>query len=70
MTEVTLSYPNGERQEVLLSDVPRKGDSIRLKNGAGGPALMVEHVLWLEGRGQPPDPIVLVMVRPAADVPV
>jgi hypothetical protein len=69
VTEVTLVYPNGERQKVLLSGVPRKGDSIRLANGVQDPSLMVEHVLWQEGRSDPPDPIVLLIVRPASDVP-
>jgi hypothetical protein len=32
MKKVTLLYPNGQRQEVLLGSVPRIGESIRLKS--------------------------------------
>lgn len=64
MTTVTISFPNGNRQEVLLSGVPRVGESIRLRDrSSDSPSLLVEHVLWQEGLGNPPDPDVIVVVR-------
>jgi len=67
---VVLSFPNGERQEVLLAGVPRAGDSIRLTNGAGTtPSYAVEHVLWMEVDGSSHDPGILVMVRPHVSTP-
>jgi hypothetical protein len=64
LTEVTLVYPDGARRDVLLLDIPRKGDSVRPKNGGAREVLMVEHVMWEEGQDDPPDPTVLVNVRP------
>jgi type II secretory pathway pseudopilin PulG len=58
---ITLAYPNGNRQEALLAEVPRIGEHIRLSNGADDPWLTVVHVLWVEGT-QPPH--VIVSVRP------
>ena len=64
MTPVTVSYPNGQQQEVLLAGVPRVGESIRLANGAPGATLIVLHVLWLQADGRDPAPQVIVEVRP------
>jgi hypothetical protein len=61
---VTLAFPDGQRQDVLLAGVPRKDDHIRLSNGMLTPALVVEHVLWQEGRGPLPKPTIIVVVRP------
>lgn len=69
MIAVTLSHPNGQRQEVLLAGVPRVGDHIRLKNGLPVPALVVEHVLWMEATGGAVEPGVIVVVRPHPNGP-
>lgn len=58
---VTLSYPNGNRQAVVLAEVPRVGENIRLSNGAEEPWLIVDHVLWVEGTDPPH---VIVSVHP------
>jgi hypothetical protein len=58
---VTVTYPNGQSQEVLLADVPRQGDRIRLNNGPTTPSLIVEHVLWMEGRRGAEPTIVIVV---------
>ena len=64
MTTVIISFPSGNRQEVLLAGVPRVGESIRLRGkSADSPSLIVEHILWQEGRGDPPDPDIIVVVR-------
>ena len=63
---VTLSYPNGNRQEVLLADVPRVGENVRLSNGAEDPALVVEHVLWVQSDRSTTEPCVIVSVRARA----
>jgi type II secretory pathway pseudopilin PulG len=62
MIAITLSYPNGNRQDALLAEVPRVGENIRLSNGADEPWLVVDHVLWLEGTS-PPHVIVSVYPR-------
>jgi len=67
---VTLSHPNGQQQDVLLAGVPRKGESIRLRNGVTDPALMVEHVLWMEGQDRSGEPSVVLVVRPHPGSPV
>ena len=64
MVAITLSYPNENRENVLLADVPRVGENIRLSNGAEEPWLTVEHVLWVEGTAPPH---VIVSVRPRGD---
>jgi hypothetical protein len=70
VTTVTISFPNGNRQEVLLSGVPRVGDSIRLRDrSSDSPSLIVEHILWQEGRGNPPDPEIIVVVRERSNSP-
>jgi len=56
---IALAYPNGNRMEVLLLEVPRIGENIRLSNGAEEPWLVVDHVLWVEGT-RPPHVIVSV----------
>jgi hypothetical protein len=66
---VTLSYPNGQRREVLLAGVPREGEHIRLSNGADTPSLVVDQVLWMEREGDQPEPIVLILVHPHRDGP-
>jgi len=70
MIVVTLSHPNGQQQEVILAGVPRKGESIRLTNGLTDPALMVEHVLWMEGKLRGDEPQVVLIVRPHPGSPV
>ena len=63
---VTLSYPNGNRQSVVLAEVPRVGENVRLSNGADEPWLVVDHVLWVEGT-EPPH--VIVSVHPIQAAP-
>jgi len=65
--QVTLSYPNGQTEDVLLADAPAKGDFIRLRNGPGSPALVVERRIWVEGRETPPEPVLLLIVRQQED---
>jgi hypothetical protein len=64
ITGVILLHPNGEQQEVLLAGIPREGESIRLANGVPGTALIVEHVLWMQGNAADPQPQVMLTVRP------
>jgi hypothetical protein len=46
---VVLSFESGERREVELAGVPRRGDYIRLSDVLSEESsLEVEHVLWLE----------------------
>jgi len=67
---VTIAFPNGNRQEVLLAGVPRVGESIRLRGrNAESPSLVVEHILWQEGRGDPPEPTIIVVVRERTTAP-
>jgi hypothetical protein len=62
--EVILVYPNGNRRDALLRDVPRMGEHIRLADDdPETPTLEVEDVLWIEGHGRAPDPEVIVSVR-------
>jgi len=61
---VTLSYPSGDTKEVLLAGDPDKGDFIRLRNGPNEPPLVVESKIWVEGREAPPDPVLILKVRP------
>lgn len=64
--EVVLIYPNGDRDQVLLADVPRVGESIRRHSAVPNePTLVVEHVLWMEANGGDRSPSVLVSVRSA-----
>jgi hypothetical protein len=66
MITITISHPNGEREEVLLSGIPRKGDSIRTRKAdASSPALIVEHVLFEEGGRGKADPVCVAFVRHA-----
>ncbi len=64
MITVTLSHPNGQRQEVLLAGVPRVGETIRLRNGFTNPSLLVESITWMQGDARDPEPTVLIIVRP------
>ena len=67
MIRVIVSFPNRRQQEVLLAGVPRTGEGIQLRNGpdaATAPLWKVEHVTWVEGEESPPEPSVLVSVRP------
>jgi len=66
---VTILHPNGERQEVLLAGVPRVGEHVRLGNGIPSTRLVVEHVLWVEGKGGGKEPDVIVVVRPLPEGP-
>lgn len=61
---VVLAYPDGDQREVLLAGVPRQGEHIRPTNGPGTTTLLVVGVLWTEGRESPPEPLVIVSVRP------
>jgi hypothetical protein len=54
---------------VLLAGVPRKGEQIRLPNGIDGPALVVEHVLWMGAPDTSNEPDVIVVVRPHPSQP-
>jgi hypothetical protein len=71
MINVIISYPSGEREEVILSGVPRVGESIRLRTTKpDSPSLVVEAVLWQEGgMGNGPEPRVIVAVRPRPNGP-
>ena len=61
---VVISYvESGQREEVLLSNVPRKGDRIRLRNGMSAPSVIVEDVVWMEAFLPPPNPSVIIVVR-------
>lgn len=64
MITVTLLFPNGRTKDVALYGVPRTGDRIDLDDGPGQPSLVVEQVTWTEGANDPPDPQVVVSVRP------
>jgi hypothetical protein len=67
---VILLYPNGQRLECLLSDVPRVGEHIRLADSKPNtPSLQVEHILWIEGTGRTPEPEVIVSVRQNKEAP-
>ncbi len=69
MITVCLVFPNGRRQEVILSGVPRVGEGIRLENGnQGTSSLMVEYVMWEEGIGGH-EPSVLASVRERKNEP-
>jgi hypothetical protein len=63
LTTVILLYPDGQRREVILTSIPAKGDTIRLKNEPE--SLVVEHRLWME-TANGDSPAVLISVRPAA----
>ena len=65
-----LLYPNGDRRDALLREVPRVGEHIRLANSdSGTPSLEVEDILWIEGHGRTPDPSVIVSVRSQRKAP-
>jgi hypothetical protein len=67
---VTIQHPNGRTREVLLADIPRVGEAIRLANGRGDERdLIVEYVTWVEGVGPGPDPGVILSVRPSTNGP-
>ena len=68
MIMVTLSYPNGQRQEVLLAGVPRVGEHVRPHNGPTGVMYVAKHVLWLEGDARR-EPDVVVEIEPWAEGP-
>ena len=70
MISVIIAFPNGARQEILLAGVPRVGESIRLRDrSSDSPSLIVEHILWQEGRGEPPNPDIIVVVRERTNSP-
>jgi len=61
---VVISYvETGQREDVLLSNVPRIGERVRLRNGAGAPSVIVEDVVWMEAFLPPPNPSVIIVVR-------
>ncbi len=62
MITVTLAYPNGGTEKVLLAGVPRIGERIRLDNGPDEPSLIVDAVLWLETKNGH-EPGVVLTVR-------
>lgn len=64
--KIVLSYPNGQRQDVLLADCPRVGDHVRLKGDRDEPSLVVEQILWLESNGIEPSVIACVRRYAAA----
>lgn len=63
MVKVTLSFPDHEEEDVVLADVPRKGDRIRLRNGRSTGALVVTDVLWQEAPERGAGPSVIVFVK-------
>jgi len=66
---VTLSFANGVRKDVLLSGVPRVGEQIRLRSAQpNDTALLVQHVVSVEGGNGGGEPEVVVAVRPADSV--
>ena len=73
MITVIVSYPNGERNEVILAGVPRIGESLRLNdsNDYNRPSYIVEHVIWTEGGGgnAKRDAEVILTVRKRTDPP-
>lgn len=61
---VVISYvETGQRDEVMLSNVPRIGEHVRMRNGPGAPSVIVEDVVWMEAFLPPPNPSVIVVVR-------
>jgi hypothetical protein len=66
---VILSFPNQQRQEVLLAGVPHRGELIRLANGKQEPSLIVTQVLWMEGTGGDTEPQALCVVEPYSSGP-
>ncbi len=71
MITVIVSYPNGEREEVILAGVPRIGESVRLNSGdPSQAAFIVEHVIWTEGGGNGRrDAEVILTIRKRTDQP-
>ncbi len=70
MIIVTLVYQNGNRQEVLLSGVPRTGEGIRLRESqTPSTSLVVEYVMWEEGGSGGQEPRVLTAVRERKNEP-
>ena len=67
MRQIVLAYPNGQRQDVYVADVPREGEAIRLTNGVTEPSLLVEHVLWMEAIAPDQEPVVICIVRERDD---
>jgi hypothetical protein len=68
--EVILLYPDGDRRDALLREVPRVGEHIRLADAdSGTPSLEVEDILWVEGSGRTPEPTVIVSVRSQRTAP-
>jgi hypothetical protein len=63
---VTLRYPNGQLQEVVLEGVPAVGDDVRPNDGPkNAPPLRVIHRLWVEfDQRTDKDAQVLLMVEP------
>jgi hypothetical protein len=67
---VTIQYPNHRTREVLLANVPRVGEAIRLADDRGDNRdLIVEYVTWVEGVAPNMDPDVIVSVRRSPNGP-
>lgn len=60
-----LLYRNGQRRDLLLAGIPRQGERVVLDNGRDEPALVVDLVTWVEGKGRTPDPEVILSVHKA-----
>lgn len=69
MIPVTLAYPNGNRETIVLAGVPQIGDHVRRRDDqADSPSLVVESVLWIE-IGRSLEPSVILVVRPHRNGP-
>ena len=69
--KIILSFGNGvQRQDVLLSDVPRVGDFVRLKNNGREPSLVVQSVVWMEAESAAQEPTVILVVDAYSPPPV
>lgn len=61
---VIISYvQTGQHREAMMMSVPREGESMRLRNGAGDPSLIVVRVVHMEALLPPPNPSVIIVVR-------
>jgi hypothetical protein len=60
-----LVFPNGRRENHVLSGAPHVGDFIRLQDARpADPDLKVERVTWVEVDSMLTDPSVVLSVRP------
>jgi hypothetical protein len=65
-----LVYPNGRRENHLLSGVPRVGDDVQLRDTEPDePPLVVEKITWAEVDSDSVEPSVVITVRPRVNGP-